>query len=36
MGVPATRAETAEQFTRQLAQGLAEPGPALIDAIVAP
>jgi acetolactate synthase-1/2/3 large subunit len=36
MGVPATRAETAEQFTRQLAQALAEPGPALIDAIVAP
>jgi acetolactate synthase I/II/III large subunit len=36
MGVPATRAETAEQFTRQLAEALAEPGPALIDAIVPP
>ena len=36
MGVPATRAETAEQFTRQLGEALAEPGPALIDAIVPP
>ena len=34
MGVPATRAETAEQFAQQFEQALAEPGPALIDAIV--
>jgi acetolactate synthase-1/2/3 large subunit len=34
MGVPATRAETADQFARQFEQALAAPGPALIDAIV--
>jgi len=34
MGVPATRAETAEQFTRHLERALAEPGPTLIDAVV--
>lgn len=32
MGVPATRAETAEEFTRQLERALGEPGPAVIDA----
>jgi acetolactate synthase-1/2/3 large subunit len=34
MGVTATRATTAEEFYDQLARALAEPGPALIDAIV--
>jgi acetolactate synthase-1/2/3 large subunit len=33
-GVPATRAETAEDFTTQLERALAEPGPHVIDAIV--
>jgi acetolactate synthase-1/2/3 large subunit len=32
MGVPATRAETADEFTRQLDAALATPGPTLIDA----
>ncbi|MFJ9898370.1 acetolactate synthase large subunit [Streptomyces sp. NPDC091280] len=34
MGVPATRATTAEDFTAQLAKALAEPGPHLIEARV--
>jgi acetolactate synthase-1/2/3 large subunit len=34
MGVPATRAETTEQFTYQLARALDEPGPALIDVVL--
>jgi acetolactate synthase-1/2/3 large subunit len=34
MGVPGTRAETAEQFTAQLERALAEPGPVVIDAAV--
>lgn len=36
MGVPATRARTAEEFTAQLRRALAEPGPHLIDAVVPP
>jgi acetolactate synthase-1/2/3 large subunit len=36
LGVPATRAETSEDFTKQLERSLAEPGPSLIDAIVPP
>jgi len=36
LGVPATRAETSEEFTEQLERALAEPGPSLIDAIVPP
>ncbi|MFF7638213.1 acetolactate synthase large subunit [Kitasatospora sp. NPDC008050] len=36
MGVPATRARTAEEFTEQLRRALAEPGPHLIDAVVPP
>ena len=35
MGVPATRAETAEQLADQLRRALAEPGPHLIDAVLA-
>ncbi|SDC59045.1 acetolactate synthase large subunit [Actinokineospora iranica] len=34
MGVPATRATTAEELAEQFAKALAEPGPHLIDAIV--
>jgi acetolactate synthase-1/2/3 large subunit len=34
MGVPATRATTAEEFTAQLRNALAEPGPHLIEAVV--
>jgi len=34
MGVPATRAETADELTRQLDAALATPGPTLIDALV--
>ena len=34
MGVPATRATTAEEFAAQLRNALAEPGPHLIEAIV--
>ena len=34
MGVPATRATTAEEFSSQLERALAEPGPSLIEAIV--
>jgi len=36
LGVPATRATTAEELSDQLARALAEPGPALIEAIVPP
>jgi acetolactate synthase-1/2/3 large subunit len=35
-GVPASRAETAEQLTTQLGRALATPGPHLVDAIVPP
>lgn len=34
MGVSATRATTAEDFTTQLEAALAEPGPSLIDAVL--
>ena len=34
MGVPATRAETAAEFSEQLARALAEPGPNLVEAVV--
>jgi acetolactate synthase I/II/III large subunit len=34
MGVPATRADDAAQFAKQLEQALAEPGPALIQAVM--
>jgi acetolactate synthase-1/2/3 large subunit len=34
MGVPATRATTAEELTDQLRRALAEPGPHLIDAVL--
>ena len=34
MGVPATRAATAAEFTEQLARALATPGPNLIEAVV--
>lgn len=34
MGVPATRARTAEELAEQLARALAEPGPHLIDAVL--
>jgi acetolactate synthase-1/2/3 large subunit len=33
-GVPATRATTAEEFTAQLEQAIAEPGPHVIDAVL--
>jgi acetolactate synthase-1/2/3 large subunit len=36
LGVPASRAETAEDFTTQLERSLSEPGPTLIEAIVPP
>ena len=36
LGVPATRASTAEELAEQFAHALAEPGPHLIDAIVPP
>jgi acetolactate synthase-1/2/3 large subunit len=35
LGVPATRATTAEEFAEQLRRSLAEPGPSLIEAMVA-
>ncbi|WP_433132346.1 acetolactate synthase large subunit [Micromonospora sp. CA-240977] len=35
-GVPASRASTAEQLAEQFSQALAEPGPHLIDATIAP
>jgi acetolactate synthase-1/2/3 large subunit len=34
MGVPATRATTAEEFTEQFEKALAAPGPALIEAMI--
>ncbi|HET6964467.1 MAG TPA: acetolactate synthase large subunit [Acidimicrobiales bacterium] len=34
MGVPATRAETAEELSTQLARALATPGPTLVEAVV--
>jgi acetolactate synthase-1/2/3 large subunit len=34
MGVPATRATTCEEFAAALQEGLANPGPYLIDAVV--
>ncbi|MDT7798799.1 MAG: acetolactate synthase large subunit [Actinomycetota bacterium] len=36
MGVPATRATTAEELAEQLQRAYAEPGPHLIDAVVPP
>ena len=36
LGVPATRAETADELVVQLERALAEPGPNLIEAIVPP
>ncbi|WP_020670589.1 acetolactate synthase large subunit [Amycolatopsis nigrescens] len=36
LGVPATRATTAEELADQFARAVAEPGPHLIDAIVPP
>ncbi|GAB3470198.1 acetolactate synthase large subunit [Actinophytocola sediminis] len=36
MGVPATRAHTAEELAEQFAKALAEPGPHLIEAMVPP
>ncbi|GAA3572848.1 acetolactate synthase large subunit [Amycolatopsis ultiminotia] len=36
MGVPATRATTAEELAEQFARAVAEPGPHLIDAAVPP
>jgi acetolactate synthase-1/2/3 large subunit len=34
MGVPATRAETAAEFSDQLARALSTPGPSLVEAVV--
>jgi len=34
MGVPATRATTAEEFDRQLEEALAMDGPRLIEAVL--
>ena len=34
LGVPATRAETAEELADQLRGALAEPGPHLVDAVL--
>jgi acetolactate synthase-1/2/3 large subunit len=34
MGVPASRATTAEEFHEQFAQAMAEKGPRLIEAMV--
>ena len=34
MGVPATRATTAEEFNKQLARSLAAPGPGLIEVVL--
>jgi acetolactate synthase-1/2/3 large subunit len=36
LGVPATRATTAEELAEQFSRALAEPGPHLIDAAVPP
>ena len=35
MGVPASRATTAEEFTQQLERAFATPGPALVEAVLA-
>jgi acetolactate synthase-1/2/3 large subunit len=34
MGVPGSRATTAEEFNKQFAAGLAAPGPYLIEAVL--
>jgi acetolactate synthase-1/2/3 large subunit len=34
MGVPATRATTAEELGEQLGRAVAEPGPALVEAML--
>ncbi|HEX6312010.1 MAG TPA: acetolactate synthase large subunit [Acidimicrobiia bacterium] len=34
MGVPATRSTTADEFTAQLERAIAEPGPALVEAVL--
>jgi acetolactate synthase I/II/III large subunit len=34
MGVPATRATTADEFTAQLEAALATPGPSLVEAMI--
>jgi acetolactate synthase-1/2/3 large subunit len=34
MGVPATRARTAEEFTDQLERALGEDGPVLVEAVL--
>ncbi|HET9078305.1 MAG TPA: acetolactate synthase large subunit [Acidimicrobiales bacterium] len=34
MGVPAVRAETAGEFSQQLARALSEPGPNLVEAVI--
>jgi acetolactate synthase-1/2/3 large subunit len=36
LGVPASRAENAEDFTRQLVRAIAEPGPHLIETVIPP
>jgi acetolactate synthase-1/2/3 large subunit len=36
MGVPASRATTAEEFTIALEKAIAEPGPTLIEAVIPP
>ncbi len=36
LGVPASRATTAEDFAKQLGQALAEPGPHLVEAVLPP
>jgi acetolactate synthase I/II/III large subunit len=36
MGVPATRATTCEELAEQLRAAFAEPGPHLIEAVLAP
>jgi acetolactate synthase-1/2/3 large subunit len=34
MGIPATRATDAQEFTTQLERALAEPGPVLVEAVL--
>jgi acetolactate synthase-1/2/3 large subunit len=36
LGLQATRAETAEEFSDQLARALATPGPSVVEAVVPP
>jgi acetolactate synthase-1/2/3 large subunit len=36
MGVPAWRAQSAEELAEHLGRGLAEPGPALVEAVIGP